>query len=143
MDVVVDANVWLSAAHSREPGHAQSVKFLREAMTQRVAFLLPALVLPEVAGTAARRTQDPTDGLALIEQLLQLPNARFFDLTVTRAQSASQLASKLFMRGADAQYAALAAEQRVPLVTLDRELLERSAKQYDCFTPEDWVVRFA
>ncbi len=143
MDVVVDANVWLSAAHAREPGHAQSVRFLREAMAQRVGFLLPALVLPEVAGTAARRTQDPADGLALLEQILRLPNARLLDLTLMRAQAASQLASKLFLRGADAQYAALAAEQRVPLVTLNRELRERSAQHYDCFTPEEWVARFA
>jgi len=142
VEAVVDANVWLSTANSREPGHAHSVCFLREAMARRVAFLLPALVLSEVAGTAARHTQDPADGLALIERLLRLPNARFFDLTMPRAQAAAQLASRLFLRGADAQYAALAAEYRVPLVTLDRELHDRSAGQYDCLTPEEWIARF-
>ena len=143
MEAVVDANVWLSAANSREPGHAHSVRFLREAMARRIAFLLPALVLPEVAGTAARRPQDPADGVAMIEQLLRLPNARFFDLTMARAQAAAQLASQLFLRGADAQYAALAAEHHVPLVTLDRELLDRNATQFDCLTPEKWVAHFA
>lgn len=143
MEVVVDANVWLSAANSREPGHASSVRFIREAMAQRVVFLLPVLVLPEVAGTAARCTQDAADGLALMEQLLRLPNARFLELTVTRAKSAALLASSLFLKGADAQYAALAAEHHVALVTLDRELRERSGKQYSGLTPEDWVARFA
>ena len=143
MKAVVDANVWLSATNSREPCHDHSVRFLREALLLRVVFLMPALVLPEVAGTAARRTQDPVGGLALLEQFLRLPNARFFDLSITRAQAAAQLASKLFLRGADAQYAALAAEQRVPLVTLDRELRDRAATQFDCLTPEEWVTRFA
>jgi len=143
VQAVVDANVWLSAASSREPGHAHSVRFLREAMARRVAFLLPVLVLPEVAGTAARRTQDSADGIAMIEQLLRLPNTRFFDLTIARAQAAAQLASQLFLRGADAQYVALAAEHRAPLVTLDRELRARSVAQFDSLTPEEWVARFA
>ena len=42
VEVVVDANVWLSATHAHEPDHAHSVRFLRETLTRRVAFLLPA-----------------------------------------------------------------------------------------------------
>ncbi|MCE9616268.1 MAG: PIN domain-containing protein [Lentisphaerae bacterium] len=142
MEVVVDANVWLSAANSREPGHADSVRFLREAMARRVAFLLPALVLPEVAGTAARYTQNPADGVAWIEQLRRLPNARFFDMTLTRALAAADLASSLRLRGADAQYAALAAEHRASLVTLDRELRERAGAQFESLSPAEWLVRY-
>lgn len=143
MQVVVDANVWLSAANSREPDNAHSARFIREAMIRRLEFLLPALLLPEVAGTAARRTQDPAAGLAMIEQLLRLPNARFFDLTMARAQAAAQLAGQLFLRGADAQYAGLAVEHQAPLVTLDRELLDRSATQFESLRPEEWMARFS
>jgi predicted nucleic acid-binding protein len=142
VQAVVDANVWLSASHSNEPDHRHSVLFLREAMVRRIVFLLPALLLPEVAAAAARRTQDPTDGLALTEHLLRLPNARFFELNLTRAQAVAQLASRLCLRGADAQYAALAVECRAPLVTLDHELRDRAARQYDGLTPEEWVARF-
>ena len=143
MQAVVEASVWLSAANSREPDHAHSVRFLREAMIRRLEFLLPAVVLPEVAGTAARRAQDPAAGLAMIEQLLRLPNARFFDLTMARAQAAAQLASQLFLRGTAAQYAGLAAEHQAPLVALDRELLDRNATQFESFTPEKWMARFS
>lgn len=142
MEVVVDANVWLAATSSGEPSHEASVRFLHEAMVRGAVFMLPALVLPEVAGTAARRTRNSADGLALVGQLLRLPNARFFELNTARAQAAGQLASSLFLRGADAQYAALAVECRVPLVTLDRELRSRAATPLDCLTPEEWVVRF-
>ena len=70
MELVVDANVWLSAAGPREPAH---------------------------------------------------------------------LAARLFLRGADAQYAALALERGVPLITLDRELCLRAAGTLDCLTPEAWI----
>lgn len=142
MEVVVDANVWLSAISAREPDHEHSARFLREAVVRHMVFLLPAWLLPEVAGTVARRTRDSADGLALAEQLLRLPNARFFELNRTRAAEAARLASRLFLRGADAQYAALAVEHRVPLVTLDRELHERAAAQYECLTPEACCNKF-
>lgn len=142
MEVVVDANVWLSALSSSEPGHVHSVQFLREAMARRVMFALPLLIIPEVAGTAARRTHDPANGSALIEHLLRLPNARFFDLDSRRAKAAAELACKVFLRGADSQYAALAVERNSPLITLDRELHERAASHYDCLTPEEWLTRF-
>lgn len=143
MQVVVDANVWLSAASASEPDHANSVGFLHAAMTMQVEFLLPALILPEVAGTVARRTRKPTDGLAFAEQLRRLPRARFLELTMARAQAAAGLAGKAFLRGADAQYAALAVEHHVALVTLDRELHGRSARSLTCLTPQEWVARFA
>ncbi len=143
MQVVVDANVWLSAASESEPDHADSVRFLHSAMILQVEFLLPALILPEVAGTVARRTRKPTDGLAFAEQLRRLPRARFVELNMVRAQAAAGLAAKAFLRGADAQYAALAVEYHVALVTLDRELHGRSAKTLVCLTPKEWVARFA
>ena len=141
MEIVVDANVWLSAAGPHEPSHAASISFLREALACRLAFLLPALILPEVAGTAARRTRREQDGCALVQHLRQLPNVTFFELDLRRAEEAARLAGRLFLRGADAQYAALAFERHAPLVTLDRELCTRAAGTIDCLTPEAWLVR--
>ena len=141
MELVVDANVWLSASGPNEPAHAASVAFLREALTRRITFLLPALILPEVAGTAARRTRDEQNGRALAEHLRQLPNAVFFDLDLRRANEAARLASRLFLRGADAQYAALALERHAPLDTLDHELCTRAAGIVECLTPEAWTKR--
>ncbi len=143
MQVVVDANVWLSAASEREPDHANSVGFLQAAMMRQVEFLLPTLILPEVAGTVARRTRKPADGLAFAEQLRRLPRARFLELNMLRAQAAAGLAGKAFLLGADAQYAALAVEYHAVLVTLDRELHDRSARSLVCLNPQEWVAQFA
>lgn len=139
MELVVDANVWLSACGTHEPGHVESVTFLKASMERNVLFLLPALILPEVSGTAARRTRDERDGRALIEQLYRLPKVMFFDLDMRRAREAARLAGQLFLRGADAQYAALALERSAPLITLDRELHERAKGVIDCWTPAGFL----
>ncbi len=141
MELVVDANVWLSACGEREPCHVEAVAFLSRSLELNVLFLLPALIIPEVSGTAARRTRDAEDGRALVEQLHRLPKVLFFDLDMRRAKDAARLAGQLFLRGADAQYAALALERRAPLITLDRELLQRAKGTIDCLTPAEWLAR--
>lgn len=139
MELVVDANVWLSACGAHEPGHEAAVAFLTASLERNVLFLLPALILPEVCGTAARRTRDEQDGRDLVEQLNRLPRVMFFDLDMRRARDAARLAGQLFLRGADAQYAALAMERHAPLITLDRELNQRAKGVIDCFTPAGWL----
>ncbi len=141
MELVVDANVWLSACGEHEPSHTESLAFLSSSLELNVLFLLPALILPEVSGTAARRTRDELDGRALVEQLQRLPKVMFFDLDMRRARDAARLAGQLFLRGADAQYAALALERRAPLITLDRELLQRAKGTIDCLSPAEWLAR--
>lgn len=139
MELVVDANVWLSAAGAHEPMHRESARFVEGAIERRAQFLLPALVLPEVAGAASRRTRRQESGAALAEHLRLLPRARFFELDEERSKAAAQLAGRLLVRGADAQYAALALERRATLVTLDGELLDRTASIVPCLTPTQWL----
>jgi len=141
VELVVDANVWLSACGSQEPCHAEAVAFLKRCLELNALFLLPALILPEVSGTASRRTRDEQDGRALVEQLQRLPKVLFFDLDMRRAREAARLAGQLFLRGADAQYAALALERHAPLITLDREMLQRAKGTVDCVTPSEWLAR--
>ncbi|HEV8260717.1 MAG TPA: hypothetical protein VGQ19_08175 [Burkholderiales bacterium] len=47
------------------------------------------------------------------------------------------IAAQYFLRGADAVYAALARQLGTPLVTWDKELLERAAAVVPTFTPAD------
>ncbi len=105
---MVDANVWLAASDAREPFHADSTAFLLEAALQAVDFIEPNLALVEVPASSARRTQDAADGHEAAQRLKGAPGVQFFDLDAARAATATNLASRLFLRGADATYAALA-----------------------------------
>ena len=57
------------------------------------------------------------------------------------AHEATQIAGSRRLRGADAVYVALAVMRRVPLITLDAEMLERARGVADVFTPEQWLQK--
>lgn len=141
MKAVVDANVWLAASDAREPFHADSAAFLLTAIKQGVEFIEPSLALVEVAASTARRTQDAADGHEAANRFKRAPGVQFFGLDAARAESASDLASRLFLRGADATYAALAHEHQSGLVTLDSELRLRASAEVTTFTPAEWLAQ--
>jgi predicted nucleic acid-binding protein len=140
---VVDANIWLAASDPHEPFHTDSAAFLRAAITQSVEFIEPNLALVEVAASTARRTQDAAVGHEAANRLKRAPGVQFFDLDIVRAESASDFASRLFLRGADATYAALAHEHQCGLVTLDEELRARASSEVATFTPAEWIAKHA
>jgi predicted nucleic acid-binding protein len=133
--------VWLAAYEPDEPFHAEAIAFLREARALAVEFLLPAMVIAEIAASSARRTRDASDGLRAIERVQRTPGVHFFGLSQERAVSAGELASRCFLKGADSTYAALALAEKADLVSLDRELRTRAAPEIATFTPAEWLAR--
>lgn len=55
------------------------------------------------------------------------------------AHEATKIASSRRLRGADSVYVALAVMYRMPLITLDAEMLERARGVAEAFTPEQWL----
>lgn len=143
MKAVVDANVWLAASRPEEPSHREAAAFLREAIAQGVELLEPVLVLPEVAGTAARSSRDATEGREATERLAKTPGVQFYDVTCLRAERAAGFASRLFLKGADSVYAVLAAELGTELVTLDLELHQRAGAELPALSPTERLARHA
>lgn len=141
MRAVVDANVWIAAFDPAEPHYADSIAFLNEAAAQNAGLFGPSLILPEVAATCARVARDVRKGEEAIARLQQIPGMQFAHLTAERAAEAGKMASRLFLKGADSFYAALAAELGAELVTLDRELRERTIGELTSLSPVEWLAR--
>ena len=59
--------------------------------------------------------------------------------TESQGETAAAIAAQQFLRGADAVYVALAGQLRMPLVTWDKELLERAAAVVPTLTPAEWL----
>ena len=59
------------------------------------------------------------------------------------ALPAAELASELRLRGADAVYVAMTHRLGVPLVTWDREQLERAAVRIEARTPDELLGKRA
>ena len=120
---VVDASVVVALHHAADKFHHRCTKWLGEALTHGVALQAPGLLIVEVAAAIRRLTGDEELAAESIRELADW--LQLFPLDHRRAEAAAALAARTGVRGADAVYLALARELREPLVTLDRQQLER------------------
>ena len=90
--------------------------------------IVPALVLPEVAGAVGRKTRDEALARRFASTLQRFPHLMLIPLDVRLAERAADLAARHLLRGSDAVYVAVAAQFGVTLVTLDDEQRRRGTK---------------
>ena len=131
----IDASVWVNSFDQREEGHQLSRQVLDLLRVQSRTVIVPHLVLIEVAGAISRTRQDPEKAQAFAAMLRNLPNVRFIPLDEVLTQRAVSLAAQHGLRGADAVYAAVAAQFDCTLITLDHEHLSRLSGIVTTCTP--------
>lgn len=100
------------------------------------SIVVPDLFMVEVAGTIARRRNDPSLGLAALRALRANTSLRVVSVTPTTWAQSAELAARHLLRGADAVYVALAIQERLPLVTWDQAVLSNAAEVVDVRTPD-------
>lgn len=139
--LTIDASVLVAAAVADEPDHEVAAALLREAGRLGLTIHQPTVALVEVAAGIVRRTADVQLAQDALRLLLAMPGAEFHVLDVPAALDAAGVASALRVRAGDAVYAAVAHKAGSTLVTLDQELLARSAPLVDACTPAAWIAR--
>jgi predicted nucleic acid-binding protein len=135
--MVVDASVVVSTLVPHDVHHAASRAWLTRHISDGGLVVAPALLLPEIAGTVARRTGAPRLAQRAVEAVLRLHAFRLVPVDAVLARSAADLAGRLHLRGADAVYIAAAATLRLPLVTWDVEQRQRAARVIQVVAPEE------
>jgi predicted nucleic acid-binding protein len=125
--IVVDASVWFSAIIDDDVHHELSFNWVRDWRLNGGQFAAPVLLLSEVVGSVARRHRIPSSGQRALDTMLRDSTLTLFEIDRDLAVTAAQLSARLFLRGADAMYVALALHLNVPLVTWDREQLQRAS----------------
>lgn len=133
--IVVDASVWVSGLTPRDSYHAVSRNWLASQHSHKILFAIPIICLAEVSGAIARVTGYSEDGEQVVEQILTRPNLRIYSIDHSLGLEAAHLASQLRLRGADAVYVALAQSLNVPLVTWDKELIQRNGQAAEILQP--------
>jgi len=137
--MIVDASVWVAVFRANDAHHANSVAFLEAAIGAQDSLDVPNLVLAEIAGVFSRQTGEARLASRTVRAVLSLPRLECHELNDSLAEHAAELAARCRLRGADAVYVALAESLRSPLITLDNEILERSARVVSSATPADWL----
>lgn len=137
--MVVDASVWVAAFLAHDAHHRDAAVLLHRLIEEGITVTTPLLALSEVAGAIARQTDDSELAEKITVFLHTQPWIQFVPLTDDLATVAAISAAQLRLRGADAVYVALAAQRKLTLVTLDREMLERTKEIVASATPTAWL----
>jgi len=135
--MIVDASVWVAIFRENDVHHGASVAFLDLAVANQQDLNIPNLALAEIAGVFARQTGKARLATRTVRAVLALPRVQRHAL----GDRAAALAASCKLRGADAVFVALAEALDQPLITLDREILERSSRIIEAEAPDAWVLR--
>jgi predicted nucleic acid-binding protein len=122
--LILDASVAVAAAHPSEPTHAAALARVMRVLRGLDELVAPVIFPIEVAA-ALSRTGTPA---AIVEQFvapLVAEPTRLITIGPRTAGRIQRVAVRLRLRAADAAYVWLATREGVPLVTSDREMLQR------------------
>lgn len=122
---VIDASVYVAVANQADRHHGRSLTWLESTLREKGALAAPSLLVIEVAASIRRLTGSLDVAERVVSDLQKATAVELYPLTLARSDLAARLASLTGVRGADAVYLALAKELGEPLVTLDRQQLER------------------
>ncbi|MEO8478137.1 MAG: type II toxin-antitoxin system VapC family toxin [Gemmatimonadota bacterium] len=134
--VVVDASVWISAVDAGDPMHSSAADCLAALGRRQIQIVVPRLARIEVACALSRRFGSAEVSREVAAALFDATFVIEEDLDGVLSSRAVLLGTTTKLRGADALYAAIAEREGAPLITLDRELLERSG----AVSPGQWLT---
>lgn len=126
MIYVLDASVAVAALRDGEPGHRAALRRCLPLFAGRDQIVVPAIFDLEVTSALARRGVAPDRLAAFFERHLRSRRLVTIGPRAVRAVRAVVNATRL--RAADALYVWVAAREGIPVVTADREVLERAAR---------------
>jgi predicted nucleic acid-binding protein len=123
--ICLDASVAVASQRPKEPSHAAARARVNRVLSGTDEIIVPALFPVEVASALTRGGVDAKVVNAYVDSLLD--GAELVTIGPKRAPLIQDVAMSTKLRAADATYAWVARKEKVPLVTLDGELLKLDA----------------
>ena len=128
---VIDASVWISFFLESDIHHSRARELIHSLLqNENETVRIPNLALVEIAGTLSRVTRSSILANKSI-RILEALAVEVHELDEPLSKLATELASQLALKGADAVYVALARDLADTLVTFDKQQWERAAKIVD------------
>ena len=125
MRICLDASVAVAAHRTTERSHVVSRARVERVLAGTDEIVVPAIFPIEVAAALSRNGIAPQIVIAYVDRLLA--HAELVTIGPKRAPLIQAVAMPTKLRAADATYAWVAGREKVPLVTLDVEVLKRAA----------------
>jgi predicted nucleic acid-binding protein len=139
--LVLDTSVLVAAALSREDGHRSAAALMAALDGERASIAVPALLIPELMGALRRNKYSPVRIRQLVRAFREA-HVTVWPLDIYLADQAGEIALLDAVKGSDSVFLALARSLGIPLVTLDREQLDRAPADVEVFTPEQALAKW-
>lgn len=136
--VVIDASVLVSWLVSTDANHEGSRLWLERYKATGGLLVAPALLVIEVAAAIARPTRQPEVAKAAIKRLYSVRTLRLVTVSPVLARSAVNIAADLQLRAGDTTYVTVAHKLDIPLVSWDKEQLDRGASLVTTYSPDNY-----
>ncbi|MCL7475551.1 MAG: type II toxin-antitoxin system VapC family toxin [ANME-2 cluster archaeon] len=137
MNICLDSSVIVAALRKQEVHHEVARNLLESIKDGEHIAIEPYIVLIEIVAAIKRRTGSTELANRVKNDFLAIDTINFMDLESTRASDASEIAMNLGVRGMDAIVIQIAKEFNVPLITLDKEMIEKAKSFIDISAVED------
>jgi predicted nucleic acid-binding protein len=124
--ITIDSCIIVAALLDKEKKYIECRNLLEKVKNGEYIAIEPYIVLVEVVAAIKRRTGSSYLAERVKQDLCNINSIVFLDISSTRAHQAADIAQEIGVRGMDAIVIQIAKEFNAPLVSLDREMLERS-----------------
>ena len=141
--LVIDASVWVSWFTESDVNYSVSRRWMERYLTAGGLLLAPTLLLVEVAAAISRRVGQPEVARKTVKELFQVSAMRFISPTAALFWAEVEVAADLQLRAGDASYVALARQLNIPLVSWDREQLQKAGSLIATYTPGNYPFQGA
>ena len=135
----MDASVWVSWLRPSDVNHVASGIWIEQYIAREGLMVEPALLLIEVAASISRQTGQALRAKEAINTLRSISKIHIVPLDSALLQAAVDAAIDLQLRAGDSIYAALANQLNIPLVSWDKEQLQRARSITVTYTPESYL----
>lgn len=140
--IVVDASVWISLALPGDANYRNTIAWATHLFDQNIRMSVPSLFLVEFGAAISRRTQSPERAREGVARIERDPVFEIVELDRRLISASAEAAITFRLRGADAVYVALAQQLDIPLISWDREQLDRTSLAVDVLTPSHALARW-
>lgn len=135
--VVVDASLLTSWFLMQDVNYPKSDLWFSRHLAAGGVLPIPEFALVELSASIVRQTQQPNLAKSIASSLYRRPfEVRSLDRVLIA--SSIDIAADLRLKAGDALYVALAHQLGIPLVSWDKEQLQRASTLIETYTPDSY-----